>query len=334
MKRVLVSCLAPLALAACGKESSSTSSKPAPADQAAEPPAGAPPVKMTLKSAKVGRPSGPAVERPQAGLTVTVDGAAVPMTSAVAWKHADGSVRLLVSSAPLVCADVTGDMRVLRDGEVSFQLTAGQALQPDGSRAGQLRSMYFDGMTRQRPAPAALTGDGADGQPTTLAVDFEIKGVEMGADRPARTLVAKGTVDALGCPAPASKAPPLPPPMDATLEIAGYKLPIRGARYELRGGWRSLELTTGSESCERKGGEVPGELGLQMTWFKEGPEVSQIDVTGTLLAQAGDQTFDKAKVTVSPNPGGPGELTLAADVTIGGYPVKLAGKVNAVVCPP
>ena len=39
------------------------------------------------------------------------------------------------------------------------------------------------------------------------------------------------------------------------------------------------------------------------------------------------------KLTVTPRPLAPGELELSGDIVVSGYPVKLSGKVTAVVCP-
>ena len=182
--------------------------------------------------------------RPQSKLTVTLDGKPVPMATALAWKTWDGQIRLEVSSVPVGCDEVTGDMRWNHDGEVSFHVQLANALQPDGTQKPMLAETWFGGMTRgmlRELVPA--TGDGSPGQPTTVEVAFETEN----AGSPKQKLTVKGTIDALGCAvAPRKDLPPLPPPMAATIEIAGKKLPIRFAKLDISRDWPSLEPGSGS----------------------------------------------------------------------------------------
>src|SRR5437762_1258056 len=99
--------------------------------------------KMTaaLSKPKDRKPSG--TPRPQPGLKVTVDGKPVEMATALAWKDRDGGVRVTASSVPVSCADVTGDMRSMYDNEVTFDVTMGMMLQPDGSVHPVVQSTYF-----------------------------------------------------------------------------------------------------------------------------------------------------------------------------------------------
>jgi len=271
--------------------------------------------------------------RPQAKLTVTVDGKPVPMATALAWKSWDGQIRLEVSSVPVGCDEVTGDMRRIHDGEVNFHVHIANALQPDGTQKPMLSETWFDGMSRvQLRALVPSTGDGSPGQPTTADVEFES---ESAGGEPRKKLVVKGTIDALGCAVePRKDLPPLPPPMAGTIEIAGKKLPIRFAKLDVSREWPSLELYTGGEACKPVAYAPSSELRVYLTWFdKAKPEVSQIAIGGSILGDAADQTFDKAKLTVTPMPLAPGELEIAGDIVVNNYPVKLAGKVTAVVCP-
>ena len=174
------------------------------------------------------------------------------------------------------------------------------------------------------------TGDGTPGQPTTADVDF----TQDAAGEPHK-LTVKGTIDAVGCAAaPKKDVPALPPPMAGTIEIAGVKLPIRFAKLDISRDWPSLELYTAGEGCKQVAFAPRSDLSVSMSWFdKAKPEVSQVTIDGTILGQFADQTFDKKKLTVTPQPLAPGELELSGDIVVGGYPVKLAGKVTAVVCP-
>ena len=270
--------------------------------------------------------------RPQSKLTVTHDGKTVPMATALAWKTWDGQVRITASSVPVGCSDVTGDMRRLHDGEVTFDVQIANALQPDGTQKPMLTETWYSGMTRgmlKELVPA--TGDGSPGQPTTVEVAFETDN----AGNPKQHLTVKGTIDALGCVVePRKDLPPLAPPMAGTIEIAGKKLPIRFAKLDISRDWPSLELYTGGEACKSVAYAPSSELRVYLTWFdKAKPEVSQIAIGGSILGDAIDQTFDKTKLAVTPLPLAPGELEIAGDIVVNNYPVKLAGKVTAVVCP-
>ena len=281
-------------------------------------------------SKKQAGPTGTA--RPQSKLTVTVDGKPVQMANALAWKTWDGQTRITVSSVAVGCDEVTGDMRRLHDGEVTFDVLLANALQPDGTQKPMLRETWFGGMTHGMLKDLIpVTGDGAPGQPITAEVAFETE--STGQEK--QKLTVKGTIDALGCAVtPRKDQPALPPPMAGTIEIAGKKLPIRFAKLDISRDWPSLELYTGGEACKQVPFTPSSELRVYLTWFdKAKPEVSQATIGGSIIGDASDQTFDKTKLTVTPRPLAPGELELSGDIVVSGYPVKLSGKVTAVVCP-
>ncbi len=281
-------------------------------------------------SKKQAGPTGTA--RPQSKLTVTLDGKPVQMANALAWKTWDGQTRITVSSVAVGCDEVTGDMRRLHDGEVTFDVLLSSALQPDGTQKPMLRETWFGGMTHGMLKDLIpVTGDGAPGQPITAEVAFETEN----AGEPKQKLTVKGTIDALGCAVtPRTDVPPLPPPMAATIEIAGKKLPIRFAKLDTSRDWPSLDLYTGGEACKQVPYSPSSELKVSLTWFdKAKPEISQISIGGSMVGDAMDQTFDKTKLTVTPMPLAPGELEITGDLVVNEFPVKLAGKVTAVVCP-
>lgn len=311
-------------IAACGKGGDAGPAAGSAAPRV-DPMAGAPIHLPTLKE-----PKGPmGTPHPQTKLTVTLDGKPVAMATALAWRDWNGGFRVTASSVPVSCADVTGDMRSLGETEVTFDVQGGRTLLPDGKEAVQVRSTYFGGSTHQETMPATGSGDGAADQPTTLDVDFAAE------DTKGRKLAVKGTLDALGCAAPThGTPPPMPPPMSATMTIAGVKLPIRGAFLSKIGDWPELKLTTGAETCKSVPYATPGDFEMTLTWFKPAPAVGQIQLGGVRLGQvSADQTFDKAKLVVTPGPAVTGEVTLAGEVKVAGYAVKLEGKVTAVECP-
>ncbi|MBA3452692.1 MAG: hypothetical protein H0T42_06355 [Deltaproteobacteria bacterium] len=270
--------------------------------------------------------------RPQDKLTVTLDGKPVAMATALAWKTWDGQVRVTVSSVPVSCDEVTGDMRRIHDGEVSFDIQLAHALQPDGTRKPMLAQTYYSGSTTgMLRVVVPSTGDGTPGQPTTAEVEFE----QAAAGESKQVIKVKGTIDALGCAVPPRKdVPPLPPPMAGTIEIAGVKLPVRFAKLDTSRDWPKLELYTGAEACKDVAFAPRSELEVALTWFdKAKPEVGQVTIDGSILGNLADQTFDEKKLTVTPFPLAPGEIEITGDIVVSNYPVKLAGKVTAVVCP-
>ncbi len=267
--------------------------------------------------------------RPQSKLKVTLDGKPVDIQQALAWKTSEG-IRVIASSVPVGCDEVTGSMRSIHEGEVTFDVNLGNALQPDGSVKSEVKSTYYSGMTSQTNAgPAVTTGDAAPKSTFTAEVDFKTSS----AGKDTHEIEVKGTIDALGCePAKAKDAPALPPEMPATIEVAGKKLPVRGAQISSNGGgWVHLKLTTGPETCKSW---QSGEMSVEISWKeKADKDPFQVSLGGSLLKQSADQTFDKKKITVKPTPVAPGEIEIAGDIEVMKYPVKLAGKVTAVECP-
>ena len=284
------------------------------------------------KKHKDKKPTGTA--HPQGKLKVTRDGKPVDMQTALAVKRPDGSVDITVSSVPLGCDEVTGNGRMIYDGEVYFSVILGQNLGADGKMQPILKQWSVDAMTTANPTPATGTGDGSPNAVTTVDLDLNGKGMAMGKE-PAHEVTIKGTVEATGCAAPPAKDAglPLPPEQKATIEIAGKKLAVRGAQLRKVGDWPELQLTTGGETCERKSGEQSGEFTVSFTWFKPEAPVSQVSLGGTLLPNKMDQTFDKKKLVVKPAPPAAGEVEIHGDIKVMDYPVKIDGKVTAVECP-
>jgi hypothetical protein len=269
--------------------------------------------------------------RPQTKLDVTVDGKPVKMQVAYAVKDPGGLVRFVVSSVPLSCEDITGNGRFIYDGEVTFEATVANQLQPDGSFKPALTSWEFEGSSHQETKPTTGTGDGSVDAVSTADVDFTVKG----ASKDGQTLVAKGTIDAIGCtPKPAS-APPRMHPASAglTMTIAGKKFPVKNALID-PADWPSLMLTSGGETCAHEAGEEPGEIVLRFTWFKKDkPEVSQITLGGTALPNAMDQTFDKKAVTFEPAPPTAIKQTkVSVHTKVMGYPVEIEGSITPDLC--
>lgn len=268
--------------------------------------------------------------RPQSKLTVTVDGKPVEMKTAYVIKEADGDLRFEVSSELATCDLVTSNMRQIYDSETSFNVRASALLEPDGSLTYQTASTYFSGQNDSFPKPTTLTGDGSPDKPATIDVDFETKSIM----EPQKTLKVTGTIDAIGCvaPPPEHPAPPLPPEQPASITVAGKKFPVRLAKLEKRGDEVSLEISSGGTVCKGTGWEAGDELKMSFTFGKE--KLDRIWMGGDLVPQASESLVDEAKrFKVTPAVPAAGEVEIAADTTVNGYPVKIEGKFTAVECP-
>ena len=90
----------------------------------------------------------PAEGTAQTGVKMTVDGNAVGLVSAFAWKAPDGIVTVLGFNRPSSCKEATAGMREVKPGEESFTAAIVQTLQPDGSFQAQLASASYSGNTR------------------------------------------------------------------------------------------------------------------------------------------------------------------------------------------
>jgi hypothetical protein len=278
----------------------------------------------------VPRPHGPTGQpRAQPNLAVTIDGKPVTMATALAWQTLSGEVEVTASSLPVACDQVTGDMREIFKDEVTFNLAMGHQLQPDGSVVPAIRWMSYDASTTTKDVATNGSGDGVEGKPTTIDVDFEVTGTGN------KKLAVKGTIDALGCPGQGASAPKSSPAeMPAQIEIAGKKFGVYNAMLRDVATRPQLVITTGTESCEAKPHEIRGNFIVTFHWFdKAKPEVNQIDIEGALLPHYSDQTYDKKKVKIDPSPPTQmGQVKLDADIKIGKYPVAIHGTVLPVIC--
>lgn len=238
-----------------------------------------------------------------------------------------GAIWITASSAAMSCPAATAFERpAIQPGEIAFDVSVGPILLEDGSSPTRIRSTsvrfsipsgIFQ-LTSSVGRATEVRGEAASGSGTTASLDFD-------AESKGHKVVVKGKVDALGCPPPA--AAPLPPPMAATVEVAGKKLSVRAARWSTK----SLELLTGSESCRDLPSELPSELRVIFDW--QDRDRVEVAIAGSMISPRQSGVFDKKKVRFVPEPKGPGEVEVHADVTIQGYPVKVEGKLSVTECP-
>jgi hypothetical protein len=278
----------------------------------------------------------------QTGVKMTVDGNAVGLVSAFAWKAPDGIVTVLGFNRPSSCKEATAGMREVKPGEESFTAAIVQTLQPDGSFQAQLASTSYSGNTRagNDVGTATVQGDVTPGQTTKIDLAFELDNHPWRDDEKQKHLKVEGTVEALGCEAPdraKQLATPTAEPQAASITVAGKKLPIAGAALEQKADGRTLVLATGPATC---GGFASGDGDLvAILRWRDKDEVWQADLMGRWLGATthATQIFDAAKPTAEPNKAPADaktlDVVLGGGYTIDGYAVQLEGKVSAIVCP-
>jgi hypothetical protein len=91
-------------------------------------------------------------------------------------------------------------------------------------------------------------------------------------------------------------------------------------------GYRTLTLYTGAEGCKGVGTPA-GDVTLAVSQ-KDG-KPSHVGVWGALVRRLPDEKVDENRVKLTLPATLPGEADIAMDLSVDGYPVKVAGKVRA-----
>jgi hypothetical protein len=342
MRTVLLLLLVTATSTACGDRKHDDSATPSPAaDKVAAEPEPEPVLHAHRKSPpRTGDP------RPQPKLTASIDGKPVEMKAAFAWTQPSGAIELLVTSVPATCDWATADMRRLEDGEEDFSAIVHRMLQPDGSFAWAIQQVSYGANTSVGMGggpPMTVTGDATPGQSTAITLAFSQASSGFGDD-PVKTLKVDGTIDALGCPPPASASippPPAAPAQAATMTVAGQKLPIASAMIQqTASGDRTIILSSGGVSCDGWPSSDHATVAVTLHYHAPAtdPEVRQADLTGDWIGgQKADQVFAGGKLVATPTTVPAGvtsvDVTLSGKTSIMDYPVTLDGKVAAQVCP-
>lgn len=169
----------------------------------------------------------------QPKLQVALDGRAVAMTSAVMVRWGDDSFELDVGNNEISCREALqqGRVGVLAD-DVSFSAHVERRLGKDGTFSWVLANVSSDiafGMTEERPT--TVTGDVAS--KPEIALDFELDASANSSGKWKHISVHGAVV-----PTPCGECPIAPDhpalakakhPSDATITVAGAKLPIVSA---------------------------------------------------------------------------------------------------------
>ncbi len=270
---------------------------------------------------------------PSRVLEVRVDGKPMAMRAAHAWRTERG-LTVVVSSEDRSCpADASAGL----DDGLEIDVDLQRALLPDGAFRWQV-SMFGSFMSRDfaHDMPVEVEGDGAVGARTRVTVDFGFYDEDLRSGA-RRNVEVRGTIDALGCPPPASRspaAPPRPPPQDAWLEVAGHRLPIVGASIDPDG---EVTLSTGNAPCGSaldSGAEVIAMIDPE-GGHANGRPLAGTTIMGAWFESSHSFTTDQPTVTATPRGdrgGATVEVELRGKADVNGYPFAVAGVVTATVC--
>jgi len=244
-------------------------------------------------------PPAPVESKGQDELKVTIDGKRVAMAKAYLKGLPAGRWQVYVTTAEATCHELMTNLFTNREGAQTLHLNIGHRLATDGTLATVVTEVFLRGSGEVLPGSSAKV----DGDTVTLSYRATGDG---------HAYEVTGSLVAARCGEP----PKPPPPATATamVTVAGKGLPLVGA---IRKG-DDLVLSTGPKDCtpstpwaevilERTGGawHLSGE------WF--------------------GQTFQSETKDLAVTSTGK-ELALAGSGTIGGYPVALAGKIEATEC--
>lgn len=288
-------------------------------------------------------PHEPQADAPKAaGLTMTLDGAPIEVKSVLAIDEGDGVVEVEVTNYPLSCEEKLSGYRNPPEGDVSLRLRLRRMLLTDGRRVWAIHGKYMGGTTTESqgagdPVPSAVV-DGAAGATGRIGLDFDWE--MLGLDgKPERRLVAKGSTEVLGCGRPEGVTDrPLPAAQPgAFIEIAGLEVPIVGAGILVGDTFTKVVVSADVVKCMEGASWMNDgrpSVSIEMNWDAHGKLYNAIR-DGDLIGWGARQ---QQQVALTADPIAPKsgqkmlEITLGGSTVIDEYPVKLTGKVNAVVC--
>lgn len=241
-------------------------------------------------------------------LKVTIDGKPVGMAKAYLKGLPAGRWQLYVTSAEATCKELMTNLFDSRPGAQTLLLNIGHRLAPDGTLATVVTDVFIRGSGEVAPGSSASV----DGDKVTLAYRATGDG---------HAYAVSGSLVAAHC-----GEPPKPlPPATATVTVAGVTLPLVAAI----GKGDDLVLSTGPKDCTPS---TPwAEVILERTggaWHLSGEWFGQTLQNSSLIDRKTGQPETKdLAVTRSGT-----ALALAGSGAIGGYPVALAGTIQAAEC--
>ncbi len=235
-----------------------------------------------------------------------------PRATAMLWDEGD-VVWLAVATRPMSCVEWVRAMDLPRD---SWHLLArlAPALLPDGTIDRWRIADAHDEEGEYYPQGRATI----DGAKVTLALDprdlAQLSRYPL--DRP---------LDVVRCDDPEERAPIAP----AAIIVAGHPFALRGAAIRDDRGTRTVMLTSGVASCLDF---VPvfDEVTLQLEHHEADPAPDHAQLFGPWIATRDGPSAGLSKLHVVDR--GAHHLELSGTASVHGYPLALAGTIDAVVC--
>lgn len=291
-------------------------------------------------------PTLPIEPPPDSPLVVQVDGRAVPIVSALAATSGGEAVSIVLSTRKLDCAATERTWQRLAKDETRVGFTiAPQLVEPDGHgnfarppspRLRVASAHWPGGLTTQADGIATLSsGAAAPGAHRRLAVTYATSFGPVGEDADAgvSTLSVRGAIAIRGC----GDHPPAGAPRaqdDLDVEVAGARLPIRGAFLRQDDDGKYLLLTSGAASCPGLLDDFPWDYSVIVRDVAS--DQRQITVEGATLSS---HLYMSPRIVFDLLPPSLAAATDTADVRVddGGdltrMPLRIHGIVHAKRCP-
>ncbi len=264
-------------------------------------------------------PAEPAKPPPLAGLKVTAGGKPVAMLEAYIKRLPAQRYSVFVTDQKSSCEELMSSLYSSHPGEHTLLAELGHRLAPDGTLSSQVIQFFDKGGNEPKPGSKVTVTEKGDQ-------------AELALDVTAGELDAHGTFTAKQCgdaEVDKSGIPKAKHPSEATIEVAGHKLPLVGAI--MRG--NDVTLSTGQKDCStttqwaeliltREGGSWK----LHGEWLAQeaGNYVSPDDKMAGVKVKRGAKGKSDDGPTV--------QLELSGKGKAGDYPVALAGTIEALDC--
>jgi len=264
---------------------------------------------------------GSAAEAPQTKLHVKHGGAEVQMTSAVAMRDTAETIHVWIANHEISCNEILQSMRAgVPKDDVAVSIAASKRIAPDGKQSWALSYFSMEHSPEMKEMGAVqVAGDETAKVGSTVEITFDYGD-------------AKGTVVAKGCgDRPIEKDHPAiakaKHASTATMTIAGKQVPIVSAwKFE-----KTTYLSSEPITCAYAG------LPTRVTLVRDqGSGDGHWELAGDWFPHP--FTTSDAKIEVKEGAKGDGpdgptvQLDLSGKATIDGYPVEVAGSIEALAC--
>lgn len=271
-------------------------------------------------------------------LKVTVDGKALPIHSAYAFWVGPEVVKLELSSVKRGCPR-NPTMRSVAPGEKFFKVWLGRRLDPSGKLGWGILQSYFGGRTRRdtRVGMVSVVSEPEKGAHDRI-VGGRVKGTleldhlgDARRKRKAQRLHVSGRFNAIVCPLPDPLARYQPRDGSMKMSLAGHDFHVVGASVTRHGDMTQVVLSPEMRDCRRAAVFTRAMLTLILQKGKLRRALLRGSWFGTPLRKDYKGAAPLAVKLAHANDGH--ELvTINGKLELGGYPIKLSGRVQALGC--